>query len=200
MWHRLPEPVGGGVCLFHRPASWSAFPLTRPVMAWAWTLPLVFVAWGAAVPALSHSLVVPLSYLSLQSTGLFLSDPPSSAKRGAAIAFSLAASSALTSHLRARPSFRGSNRTSQQRRSGHRYAPRPACLPLRSTSRLPAGVRTIRISSRLGRWRRQAMQVRSGICFRDRRGGLFTLHPPPSCLSYRPRGCWGLRHPRSYCR
>ncbi len=163
----MAGPPGEVVHLSHRLPPLSACHSNRPVAAWAWVLLPAFLAQVAAVPNLSHPLVVPLYHLFFPSAGSLSSASPSSVKSGSATAFSLAASSALTSHSRARPSLRGSDRISQQRRSGHRYAPRPGCLPLRSTSRLPARVRTIRISSRLGRWRRQAMQVRSGICFRD---------------------------------
>ncbi len=58
-----------------------------------------------------------------------------------------------------------SNTCSQHSRWRHKYAPRPAFLPVASASTRFAAVRTIRTSSRLGRTVRQAMHVRCGICF-----------------------------------
>jgi hypothetical protein len=48
----------------------------------------------------------------------------------------------------------------QQASSVQMYAPRPAARPLGSSSIAPAGVRTIRTSSRFDCFVRQAMQVR----------------------------------------
>ncbi len=103
-----------------------------------------------------------------------------------------ATSSSLTRHLRAcssclRAGGAGSRATCQHCRSGQRYAPRPARFPLGSTSRAragggpPADVRTTRINSRLGRFCRQAMHVRSGTCLRRLPGdSLSGAMAPPS--------------------
>ncbi len=61
---------------------------------------------------------------------------------------------------------------------GHTYAPRPDCLPVGSILISPAGVRTIRTSSRFGRICLQATHIRVGI-FLTLGIGLRSLLGPP---------------------
>jgi hypothetical protein len=86
--------------------------------------------------------------------------------RVAANASRAARSSAVTVVFKAASSLGPLTACDQQTRARHRYAPRPAIFPPRSIFTPESGVRTTRTNSRLPRFWRQAIQVRSGTCFR----------------------------------
>ncbi len=74
-------------------------------------------------------------------------------------------SASNTSSLSARSTALRLSAVSQHPRSAHKYAPRPARLPVGSIATWPSGSRTSRVRPRFVSILRHAMHVRCGTCF-----------------------------------